>query len=260
LSGDFKFLVQPTTISVAPAATVAEANNFSALTVGVSGLQDGSSEVFQFGSTSIPLTGTATSGTVSVDSMTWNWSLSGSNLSFTPANGSVVASELQSFVHQIVYNDTASSPTPGTRIFAISATDTTGHTSTVANAVIDTQPPSITGLPAAGSGLSLTRNVAVSLEPDPTNHAISFVNTGAYSSSETLTLALNAFNGTISGLPGETGSQSSFTLTGTASQLSTNFKTAQFTAAASGVPDLVLTLNDSTGNHAFSHYNFATLG
>ena len=159
------FLTADSPQFLAPNATLSETGNVQSVQVTVSGVRDSASEKLSAGGSSIAADGSVASGTVTVaangaiPASTWTWAyVAGAGagtgtFTFTAtAAGGVSSSAAQNLLRSLAYSDTATTPTPGSRGFSITATDVAGNTSTAVIATLNRAPTSQIDLDNTSNG------------------------------------------------------------------------------------------------------------
>ena len=240
-------LARNTGTPLAPAAVLTDDSPIQSFSVGVSGLIDGADEKLMLGNTSIALNGSNAPSSLTVGADSWTLAYANNAFTFTAPTGGVPNYTVQGLLQSLKYTNTDATPTGGTRVFSITATDIYNNVSAAATSSIDTGSPSITNLPA--SALALTRGTAVALDD------LTFSRGGNTSSADTLTLSIFAVNGTIGGLTDADANADGIQLTGTTAALATAFAPATFTAAVGVViPKLLFNLTDTVGHSVNYQY------
>ncbi|MCX8521458.1 MAG: hypothetical protein ORN28_07970, partial [Rhodoferax sp.] len=162
------FLTGDKPLSLAANAVLTESNNVQRVQVSVSGVLDGAFEKLTAGDSSIAANGAVTSGTVTVaatgagagvvPASTWSWAyVAGANagtgtFTFTAAAGGVSSSAAQNLLRSLAYSDVATTPTAGSRVVSITATDVSGNTSTAVTATLNSLQKSQLDLDGNSSG------------------------------------------------------------------------------------------------------------
>ncbi|WP_224981934.1 Ig-like domain-containing protein [Geomonas agri] len=155
-------------------ATVTEASDqLTRITITVGGLLDGNSEKLTFGSTTLAATGSDGSRTaVTVGGVSVNIFYASGMFTIQKANYEpLTAAESQAVVRDLQYQNSAGSPTSGTRTFDISATDAAGNTATAARSSVfvgDITPPAAPGidlLASSDSGISNSDDITSATTP-----------------------------------------------------------------------------------------------
>ena len=138
--------------------SVSDSSSLGSVEIDISGLRDGTNERLSLGANAyIVLDGSgATTGTATVGGLAWDWSFSlqsalphlafmahpavaGDSTAFTPA-------QAQSLLQALRLSNVAASPTAGTRVLRISATDLAGNTSAAVTSTIDSATPAAPSL------------------------------------------------------------------------------------------------------------------
>ncbi|MCX8520644.1 MAG: LamG domain-containing protein, partial [Rhodoferax sp.] len=246
-------LANNTSTPLALAAVLTDDSLIQSFSVGVvSGLSDGADEKLMLGNTSIALDGSDTSGTLLVGADSWSWAYASADqaFTFTAPTGGVPNYTVQGLLHSLKYTNTDATPTGGTRVFSITATDIYNNVSAAATSSIDTGTPSITNLPA--TALPLTRGTATALADLGFDRG---GNTSSTTGADTLTLSIFAVNGTLgASLADADANADGLQLIGNAQALATAFAPATFTAAVSGNPALLFSLTDAVGHSVSFSY------
>ncbi|WP_162604974.1 Ig-like domain-containing protein [Geomonas terrae] len=157
-------------------ATVSEASDqVTRITVTVGGLLDGSSEKLTFGATTLAANGSdGAVSSVTVGGIAVNVSFASGVFTIQKANYEpLTAAEAQAVVRDLQYQNSAGSPSTGTRTFDISATDAAGNTSSAARSsvfvgVVDITPPaapSIDLVASSDSGISNSDDITSATAP-----------------------------------------------------------------------------------------------
>jgi hypothetical protein len=135
------------------AASVSDSDSttLSGMQVVLFGIADGASELLTIGGTDIPLSGTPT-GTVTVDAITYGYVTNNNILTFSPINGATPsAANMAALLNAIQYQNTATTPTEGARLFGVDILDESANGSNLAAATItvDINEAPINTVPAA---------------------------------------------------------------------------------------------------------------
>ncbi|EAR61561.1 cadherin-like domain-containing protein [Neptuniibacter caesariensis] len=118
------------------ANTIESGQTFSALTLTVSNLSDGTNEVLNIDGSTIALTNG--SGTTATNSLSYTVSVSAGTATLTFTGGSVSAGNLDTLLNGISYQNNSQDPTAGNRVVTLTSLQDSGGT---ANSGVDTITP-----------------------------------------------------------------------------------------------------------------------
>ena len=239
-------------------STIESGQTVTGLTLTVTNVNDGSSELLNADGTSIALTH-GTSGTTATNSLSYSVAVAGGTATVTLSGGTLSTAAAQTLINGISYQNNSQNPNTSNRVVTITSLTDSGGTAnsgddTVTVAIASTitvasinDDPSITGLP---TDITVTEDTA----SDVNLSAATFSDVDASSNSITLTLAAGAGLLTATSGGGVTvggSGTATLTLSGTTANIDTFLNTAsniQYTtasnAAGNNVTTLTLTAND----------------